>query len=201
MSTPTLPDTLPLVVPADDTPGPPQGQWTYADYAALPDDGQRYELVAGVLYMVPAPTIAHQTASNWFAFYLTQYVQVAGLGRIFAAPVDVELAPGTVVQPDVLVVLNASLGIITPRRIVGAPDLVVEIVSPGTAGHDRRTKQDAYARAGVAEYWLADPAAQTVELLRLDGSAYRTINVYRGRATLPSQVAPALPVPVEQFFA
>jgi Uma2 family endonuclease len=151
--------------------------------------------------MVPAPTIAHQTASNWFAFYLTQYVQVAGLGRIFAAPVDVELAPGTVVQPDVLVVLNASLGIITPRRIVGAPDLVVEIVSPGTAGHDRRTKQDAYARAGVAEYWLADPAAQTVELLRLDGSAYRTINVYRGRATLPSQVAPALPVPVEQFFA
>jgi Uma2 family endonuclease len=200
MSTPTLPDTLPLVVPADDTPGPPQGQWTYADYAALPDDGQRYELVAGVLYMVPAPTIAHQSASNRIATYLTMHVEFAGLGRVLAAPVDVELAPGTVVQPDVLVVLNPRLGIITARRIVGAPDLVVEIVSPGTAGHDRRTKQDAYARAGVAEYWLADPAAQTVELLRLDGPAYRTINVYRGRATLPSQVVPALPVPVEQFF-
>jgi Uma2 family endonuclease len=194
-------ETLPLVLPADDVPGPPQGQWTYADYAALPDDGQRYEMLDGVLYMVPAPGTGHQSVNNLFAFYLTMHVQMAGLGRVFPAPYDVELAPNTVLQPDVTVVLQARQQIITPSRIIGAPDLVVEILSPGTAGHDRRGKQDAYARAGVREYWIADPAAQTVEVLRLDGVAYRVVGVYQGTAKLPSQVVANFPVQVEQFFA
>jgi Uma2 family endonuclease len=187
-------ETLPLVLPADDVPGPPQGQWTYADYAALPDDGQRYEIVDGVLSMVPAPGTGHQSAITWFITYLTMHVQMAGLGRV-------ELAPNTVLQPDVTVVLQARQQIITPSRIVGAPDLVVEILSPGTAGHDRRCKQDAYARAGVREYWIADPAARTVEVLRLDGAAYRVVGVYQGTAKLPSQVVTNFPVQVEQFFA
>jgi Uma2 family endonuclease len=197
----TILETLPLVLPADDVPGPPQGQWTYADYAALPDDGQRYEILEGVLYMVPAPGTGHQSANNLFAFYLTMHVQMTGLGRVLLAPYDVELAPNTVLQPDVTVVLQARQQIITPSRIVGAPDLVVEILSPGTAGHDRRSKQDAYARAGVREYWVADPAAHTVEVLQLDNAAYRVVGVYQGTAKLPSQVVASFPVQVEQFFA
>lgn len=192
-------DTLPLVAPADWLPGPAQGQWTYADYAALPEDGTRYEIVDGVIYMAPAPTTGHQSALTWFVYYLTAHVQVPKLGRVFAAPTDVELGPHDVLQPDVIVVLNANTAIITPSRLSGAPDLVIEIASPSTSGYDRRQKQDAYARAGVAEYWVADPLAKTVELLMLQGSTYHAVGVFLGKATLPSRVA-VMPVRVEQFF-
>lgn len=195
------PDALPVVAPADHLSGAQQGRWTYPAYAALPKDEQRYEVVDGVLYMAPAPSIAHQDASGWFFFYLTTYVRMAGLGRVFAAPVDVELAPNVVTQPDVIVVLNENLGVITPSHIVGAPDLIVEIASPSTAGYDRRTKQDAYARAGVPEYWIADADARTVEVLLLDRGAYRSAGVFRGQATLLSQMIADLPVRAEQFFA
>jgi Uma2 family endonuclease len=192
-------DVLPVVTAAAPLVGPPQGRWTYADYAALPDDGNRYEIIAGVLYMTPAPGIGHQSVSARMVTFLVTHVEFAGLGRVFAAPVDVELTPDTVVQPDIVVVLSASLHRITPSRIIGAPDLVVEILSPGTAGYDRREKQDAYARAGVGEYWIVDPGAQTVELLTLDQGRYRSHGVFRGQARLPSS-AVTLPVPVERFF-
>jgi len=192
-------DVLPVVTVAVPIVGPPQGRWTYADYAALPDDGNRYEIIAGVLYMTPAPGIGHQSVSARMVTFLVTHVEFAGLGRVFAAPVDVELTPDTVVQPDIVVVLSASLHRITPSRIIGAPDLVVEILSPGTAGYDRREKQDAYARAGVGEYWIVDPGAQTVELLTLDQGRYRSHGVFRGQARLPSS-AVTLPVPVERFF-
>jgi Uma2 family endonuclease len=193
-------DVLPTVIPADQAPGPPQGRWTYADYAALPDDGRRYELIDGVLYMAPAPGTNHQGVNALLTTYLTLHVQLVGLGRVFAAPTDVELDPGTVLQPDVIVILKANLSIITPSRIIGAPDLVIEIASPSTAGYDRREKQDAYARAGVTEYWIADPSAQTIEVLWLDQGAYRSQGVFRGQAHLPAQVVPQLPVPVSSFF-
>ncbi len=78
MATVSSPDVLPVVAPANHVAGPPQGQWTYSAYAALPDDGQRYEVIAGVLYMAPAPTDTHQAASTWFIYYLTAHVQVPG---------------------------------------------------------------------------------------------------------------------------
>jgi Uma2 family endonuclease len=195
------PDMVPVVAPADHMTGPPQGHWTYAEYAALPDDGQRYEIVDGVLYMTPAPSIAHQVATRWFVHYLTVHVQLTGRGQVFNAPCDVELTPNVVVQPDIIVVLAANQRVITPSHIVGVPDLLIEIISPGSAGYDRRTKQDTYARAGLREYWLADPAARTIELLELADGAYRTRGVFQAQALLPSTVVPDLPVRVEQFFA
>lgn len=198
---PTTVDVLPAVVPADQAPGPPQGRWAYAGYAGLPDDGQRYELIDGILYMAPAPGTSHQGTSARFITHLMTHIEFAGLGRVFAAPTDVDLDPGTVLQPDVIVILNTNLSIITPSRIIGAPELVVEIASPSTAGYDRRENQDAYARAGVREYWIAAPSAQTIELLRLDQGAYRSQGVFRGQASLPSQIVPQLPVPFGSFFA
>lgn len=187
-----------MVVQADQLPA--SGAWTYADYATLPND-QRYEIVDGVLYMAPAPGTDHQSANNLFQTHLTIHIQFKGLGRVFGPPCDVELAPNTVIQPDVVVVLNEHADIITPSRIIGAPDLVVEIASPGTAGYDRRDKQDSYARAGVPEYWIADPAARTVEVLQLEGQRYRPIGVFRGKALLPSPLLGQFPTPVEQFSA
>jgi Uma2 family endonuclease len=197
----TVTNVLPVVTPADHVAGPLQGHWTYTDYAALPDDGHRYEIIEGVLYMPPSPNEAHQSASRWFVFYLTTHVHLTGLGRVYSAPFDVELAPNVVVQPDVIVVLHTNQGVITPSHIIGVPDLLIEIASPGTVGYDRRTKQDTYARVGVPEYWIADPAAHTVELLQLHQRAYRSLGVFQGQALLPSRIVPGLPVRVEQFFA
>jgi len=109
-------------------------------------------------------------------------------------------AGGNLVQPDVLVVLNANRAIIHPSRVIGVPDLVVKIASPSTATYDRTKKLEAYARAGVPEYWLADPYARIVELLVLDGEAYRSLGVFQGQARLASRVVPGFPVPVDQLF-
>ncbi len=200
IATTLAPDSLPMTVRADHVAGPPQGQWTYDDYAAIPDDGHRYEVINGVLYMVPAPNIGHQGANMRFSFYLFMYVEVPGLGRVFHPPTDVELAPFVVVQPDITVILNNHLNRITFQRIVGAPDLVVEIASPGTSGYDRNNKLNTYAAAGVLEYWIADPIGRTVEVLTLEQGNYRTLGVFQGQVNLPSQVIPNLPVQVEQFF-
>jgi Uma2 family endonuclease len=189
------------IIRADHVPGPRQGEWTYSHYAVLPDDGQRYEIIDGVLYMAPASPLGwHQRAVNRFAYYLTTYVEFAGFGLVYPAPFDVELAFHTVVQPDVLVMLNESLERIVPTRVIGAPDLVVEVLSPGTAKYDRSKKYRAYARAGVREYWIADPRACSIEVLTLEGGEYRSVGVFSGEQTLRSQVVPDFPVAVKEFF-
>lgn len=197
----TTTERLPVVVPANWVPGPPQGQWTYADYAALPDDGKIYEVVRGVLYMSPAPTPGHQSISVRLVAFLFQFVEAVGAGRIFHAPTDVELAPGDIVQPDVFVLLNNHLERIKQTRIVGAPDLVVEILSPGTMRHDLQGKLEAYERAQVPEYWIVSPGEQVVELLVLEEGIYQSLGVFQGSAVLPSRIVAGWAVPVERFFA
>lgn len=194
-------DTLPAVERADAVPGPSQGEWTYADYAAIPDDGRRYEVVNGVLYMAPSPVERHQAASMQIGSQFFNHIQAAGLGRVYAAPFDVELSPGNVVQPDVIVVLNDNLQVITAERIIGAPNLVIEIASPSTATHDHDRKRRAYEQAGVREYWIADPYAWTVEILALENGEYRLLGVFQGQSILPSRVLPGLPFRVAQLFS
>ena len=193
-------DKLPVVAPANDVPGPKQGFWTYDDYAALPDDGRRYEIVNGVLYMSPSPSWSHQEIVGEIFSHLRTYLRTTGSGGAFMAPIDVELAPNVVFQPDVVVLLKANRKKLKERHIVGAPDLAVEIVSPSSETHDRHKKIDAYARAGVPEYWIVDPDARTVEVLAWEKGEYQSQGVYREKATLPSQIVPGLSVQVEQFF-
>ena len=194
-------DRLPMVMRADWIPGPAQGHWTYEEYAALPDDGKRYEIVSGVLYMLPSPSGQHQDAALEIASYLRAHVKLTGLGLVRMAPFDVILPTGDVVQPDVLVVLNEHLDRVTDKFILGAPDLVVEIASPSTATHDRHNKLDAYARSGVPEYWIVDPFSHTVEVLSLERvGMYQSLGLFSGKATLPSLVIPDFSPRVEQFF-
>jgi Uma2 family endonuclease len=193
-------DRLTVVTPANHVPGPRQGQWTYAHYAALPEDGQRYEIVDGVLYMAPSSNRWHQDAVLLISHYLVTHVKLKGLGQVFVAPFDVELTSSVIVQPDVLVILNANVEKIKVTRVVGSPDLVVEVASPATATYDRRVKYDAYAQAGVPEYWIVDPIAHTVEVLLLEAGVYHSQGVFRGKAILPSTVVPGFDVAVEQFF-
>ena len=197
----TTKEELSMVTPADWVPGPPQGSWTYEDYAALPDDGLRYEIVNGVLVMAPAPTPEHQDIVGEIYVALRAYVKLAGLGRVFMGPLDVQLSPENTFQPDLVVLLNAHLERVTEKKISGAPDLAVEIASPSTAAYDRLTKYEKYAQAGITEYWIVKPTRRTVEVLVLENGEYRSLGVFSEQATLPSQVIPGLPVRVEQFFA
>ena len=198
--TQTSTDRPRTVIEADHLSGPAQGQWTYDDYAELPEDGQRYEIIEGVLYVAPAAGEPHQASNIRFGSYLFTHVELAGLGRVYMPPFDIELSPKNVVQPDVTVVLNHNLSVITPSRIIGSPDLVVEIASPSTVRYNRNKKLAAYERAGVPEYWIANTVDRTVEILQLEQGAYRSVGVFQGQQTLPSQIVPNLPIRVVQFF-
>lgn len=197
-----IPDTAELVVRASHVPGPPQGQWDYAAYAALPEaGGYRYEVIDGVLYMAPAPTPEHENIAALVAARLVAAVEDAELGRVFTSP-DIDVG-ASVLRPDAVVVLAANAGIVAERRLVGPPDLVVEIASPSTAAYDRdevQGKRAAYAHIGVPEYWIIDPARRTVTLLSLEGDRYRELGSFAGDDPLPSQVLPGLSAPARRFF-
>ncbi len=197
----TAKEDFSVVTPADWVPGPAQGSWTYDDYAALPNDGHRYEIANGVLVMAPAPSPEHQSIAIHIAYYLFPHIELAGIGKLFTAPIDVELGPKHVYQPDVVVVLNAHLERIGKKKIIGAPDLVVEIASPSTIAYDRLTKYEKYAQSGIAEYWIVKPTTRTVEVMILDHGEYRSLGVFRGQEIPPSRIVPALSAQVEQFFA
>jgi Uma2 family endonuclease len=186
---------------ADHVAGPPQGQWTYKHYAEIPDDGQRYEILDGVLYMSPAPSGPHQRTDLRIGYYLLTYIEFVGLGIVLTAPFDVELSFSNVVQPDVIVLLKENSHRYISSRIVGAPDLVIEVTSPGTSRYDRKQKSRAYAQAGVKEYWIVHPLEHTVEVFVLEAGKYCSVGVFSGEQTIPSQVIPHFPVQVQQFFA
>jgi Uma2 family endonuclease len=199
------PDRLDTVTLANHLAGPPQGRWTVADRDALPDDGVRYELLDGVLYMTPAPTTRHQRIDRWFVFFLTLHVQMPGLGAVYHAPVDLVLGPNTVVQPDVLVVLTGNHQVVVAdNQILGPPDVVIEIASPSTAAYDRDAqhgKHAAYAKAEVPEYWLAMPNDETIEVLGLTGGTYVSLGIAQGDDRIPSSRLADLPVAASAFFA
>ena len=138
---------------------------TYDDYRARADD-ERYELLNGELMMVPAPNIKHQSILLTLGSELRRFVQEHELGEVFVAPVDVVLSDTDVVQPDVLFISRAREDRITDENVRGAPDLVIEILSPSTADRDLGYKHELYGRRGVLEYWVVDPVAETVAVHR-----------------------------------
>lgn len=189
-----------LVTPADWVPGPRQGDWTYEAYAALPDDGCRYEIVQGVLMMTPAPETAHQGIIGEIYRYLCSQIVDTKRGLVLTAPVDVVFAEDTQTQPDVLVLLKEHLERLQEKRVLGAPDLVVEVISPSSATYDRLVKHNIYEQAGVSEYWLVKPKVQTIEVFVLETGKYRSLGVFKGEQCLTSQIVPDVTVPVSQFF-
>jgi Uma2 family endonuclease len=153
---------------------PRPGQWTYQDYLDLPDDGNRYEIIWGDLYMMaPAPVTRHQRVLRNLEYAMWSYVQEQNLGEVLFAPCDLVIEPGaTPVQPDILFVSKDRLHLITEENIEGVPDLLVEILSPGNPRHDRVTKFNLYEQSGVPEYWIVDPEAHTIEVFGLSQKKY-----------------------------
>src|SRR3990170_4405514 len=146
---------------------------TYKDYEALPADGRRYELHEGELSVTPAPTPRHQEISGNLHLLLGQHVRSRQLGKLLFSPIDCILSDITVLQPDLLYLDPTRLHLVSARGIEGPPTLVVEILSPSTAGADRSTKRQLYARHGVPYYWIVDPEARAVEAYVLSEGAYQ----------------------------
>jgi Uma2 family endonuclease len=172
---------------------------TYADYLTWPED-VRYELIDGAAYlMAPAPTLDHQDIAGEIYFQLRR--ALAGKPcRAFIAPVDVRLPKAgeedelvdTVVQPDVLVVCDRAK--LDRRGVRGAPDLVVEVLSPSTASHDHVLKRRVYERAGVKEYWLVHPADRIVTIYRLLDGEYGKPEVQELAGETPIAVLPDIAI-------
>ncbi len=172
---------------------------TMADFERIPADGFRHEIIEGEEYMTPVPTPEHQSVIVNLTMILSSHAARGNLGRVLVAPTDVVLSEHDVVEPDLLFVARERLGIIGPRNLQGAPDLVVEVSSPSTAAIDRGPKRALYERAGVSEYWIVDLLARTVEVHEL-GSP-RRVRIYKEGQSFESAILPGLPVRVDGVFA
>ena len=154
---------------------------TYREYQCFPQDGKRHEIIDGDHYVNPAPETYHQTLSRRIQFQLYTQIELQDLGEVFDAPTDVQLSETDIVQPDLIIVLRAKRTIITPTKIKGTPDLIVEILSPSTAETDRGLKKELYCRSGVPEYWVVDPTEHVVEQYTLSGEDYVAVDRHAER--------------------
>jgi Uma2 family endonuclease len=175
---------------------------SYADLQATPNDGKRYEIIEGEVHVTPAPSWRHQEIVRNLVVALHEFVVKAKLGKVAVAPLDVVLDERTALQPDVLFIRADRLAIVQSGHVEGAPDLVIEVLSPGTAAFDRKNKLQAFARAGVSEVWYVDPEAQAVEVLNLSADKrYVLSGKFSGEASVISAVLPGLPLTLRQVFA
>jgi len=154
------------------TTAPKVQRWTYKEYAEIPEDGLRHEIINGEHFANPSPSTQHQHVSKRLQYQIYTKIELAGLGVMFNAPMDVQLSEFDIVQPDLVVILNENVRKITPTKIKVAPHLVVEILSPSTSGNDQTIKKDLYERSGVAEYWVVDPFERQVDQWILQDGKY-----------------------------
>jgi Uma2 family endonuclease len=169
---------------------------TYEDYAAIPDDGRRHEIIDGEHYVNPAPNLRHQYILANLGFALHQHVKAHHLGHLYIAPVDVRLGEHMVVQPDIVFVSAGRAHTLTPENVQGIPDFVVEILSSNRS-YDERVKYGMYENAGVAEYWIVDPYRNEVKIFRRTGE--RFVNLPVGE-TITSPLFPGLTLTLRDLF-
>lgn len=180
---------------------PAQGEWTYEDYLRLPDDGNRYEIIEGVLYVTNAPGYDHQFAVMEIAFQFKQFVSENNLGIILTAPFEVHLSETTrPVQPDILFIKASNQPEAGAKFFAGVPDLIVEVISPNSIRTDRYVKFTAYEQAGVAEYWLVDPKTRSVEVHALSEGEYTLVGQFTPGETIESKLLAGLTIQTEILF-
>jgi Uma2 family endonuclease len=175
-------------------------QATIEDYERLPE-GAPYQLIGGELIMSPSPTPFHQGILQNLAFALNGFVEKNTLGKVFVAPLDIQLTEQDVYQPDILFVRKERVHLIGRKKFNIIPDLVIEILSPSNAYYDFVPKKSKYAEHGVAEYWIVDPEAETIEIMVKDGESYRTESFTRKTGMIESPMLSGFSMKVEEVFA
>ena len=175
---------------------------TYEDYLKLPDDGNRYEIIDGELIVNPSPVPDHQRVIRNLCNVLDRYFEDFSGGEVLPSPIDVVLAPDQIVQPDVIVVLAAHAAIVGRKNVVGAPDLVVEVLSDATRRRDEMEKRKLYDQHGVTEYWIVDSLIETVKIYRRTGDDFprvAEIGTERG-GTITSPLLPGFTLDVARAW-
>ncbi len=172
---------------------------TYEDYCRLPNDGKRYEIIDGELFVTPSPLTLHQRIVTRLTMHLCAFVEEQRLGEIFVSPFDVVFSDFDVVEPDILFVSKKRVSVITPKNVRGAPDLVIEVLSQTTAKTDRTTKLKLYARYGVKEYWIIDPNGPSGQIYRRGKGAFAQASKVGAAGELTSPLFPGFSLPLRKL--
>jgi Uma2 family endonuclease len=175
-------------------------KFNYEDYLRFPDDGKRYQIIEGEVYMVPAPNPYHQMILSNVESILRSFVKAGNLDLVLIAPCDVVFSYADVVQPDIFFISQGRSSIITDKNIQGSPDLVVEVISSHTGKLDRTLKRSLYARFGVKEYWLVNPDRKEVEVLVHKQGSYESMGVFCHPGSFESPLLKGLVVDLKEVF-
>ena len=170
------------------------------EFMQLPE-GAPYQLIGGKLVKESSPTRWHQRSQTRLGVELVNFVTSRSLGEVYFAPFDIHLAEEEIYQPDILFVSNERLLIIRDRFVEGAPDLVVEILSPSTGRYDLWHKRDVYERSGVKEYWILDPMEGSIEVLALIDGVFEPVDRATTSGTVTSRLLPGFRVDVSAIFS
>jgi Uma2 family endonuclease len=175
---------------------------TYDDYARIPDDGQRHEIIDGEHYAVPAPSRLHQRLSIELGSRLHLFVKHRRLGEVYDAPFDVLLSKHDIVQPDLMFISNGRAGIVTDQNVQGAPDLIIEILSDRTRRLDEGDKLDLYDHYGVSEYWTFDTSRKAARVYRRTLQGLRLVADLAAEAgdVIATPLLPGLEIPLAEIF-
>lgn len=180
---------------------PAQGKWTYEDYLKLPDDGRRFEIIEGVLYVTNAPNIDHQFVVLEVSRQIGNFVIEKKLGFVLPAPFEVHLSTSTrPVLPDVIFLKNEHWPSTGVGYFEGTPDLLVEVLSPSTRRTDQVIKFSVYEQAGVPEYWIVDPKTRSVQVFVLSGREYGLLGEFVGEDVVRSYVLEGLQIVTRTLF-
>jgi Uma2 family endonuclease len=171
-------------------------KWTYEEFVKIPDDGSRHEIIEGEHFVTASPVTRHQKIVMRLTLALGNHLATADAGEVFGAPLDVVLTHHPVVEPDLIYVSRERAGIITEKNIQGAPDLLVEVLSPGTRSREENLKRRVYLESGVREYWIVDPDANEVAVWRDDECMVVSIS-----GTLTTPLLPGMEISPPEIFA
>ena len=189
---------------SDDVKATSRVKLTYEDFLLFPDDGKRHELIDGDHYVTPCPNTKHQVVSGNLYFMMRAWLEHHPIGKVFYAPFDIVFTQFDVVEPDLLYMsATRAETILTSKHITGAPEIVVEIGSPGTRRRDETIKRRLYERSGVNEYWVIDPDLDVVRVYRSDSGPFgRPTELSRDAGdVLTSALLPGLEMPLVRIFA
>ena len=178
-------------------------KFTYEDFLTFPDDGKRHEIIDGEHYVTPSPNTRHQTVCTALTALLWIYLRQHPIGAVFVAPFDVVFSDGDVVEPDILYISRERAGVLTSHHVRGAPDLAVEILSPGTRKTDEVTKRKRYEHFGVLEYWVVDPDLDAITVYRRVDDRFVRVAKLNAEAgdSLTTPLLPGFSATLTEIFA
>jgi Uma2 family endonuclease len=175
-------------------------QFLATDIWDTPDDGKRYEVIDGELYVTPPPVWKHQNGLANLFLILGPYIHAHNLGKIVPAPVGVVLDEHNGVQPDLIYISRERLGIVSERGVEGPPDLVVEVLSPSTRSRDKGVKMRRYAASGILHYWQLDPRTDSLEAYRLGEQGYQHVGRFGPGSVFRPELFPGLEIPIDELW-